>query len=250
MTLRPPRFSLYAGIAHPSPLGEAQVKHSATHVGGISISVGREYWYSLRTVPRRITLAFAAASIRRGWHGSGASAEAHAPARCPDAPTGRGGSEAALRSRCYAPTTHSLPSFLSPPARFSPRLPTASPSHPTPSVSHNRRKAVCLTHWRPYRTSLAKRNLLVRGGALPYPCIFRKSKRGGAPAPRRAGGGASDRKEEKFPLYPFLIADLSACYDFDYWKITKKCKNMLSESMKPSLNFSLLSVPENALKNI
>lgn len=58
-----------------------------------------------------------------------------------------------------------------------------------------------------------------------------KSKRGAGSALHRAGGGSSDRKEEKFPLYPFLIADLSACYDFDYWKIVEICKNRPFERM-------------------
>lgn len=67
-------------------------------------------------------------------------------------------------------------------------------------------------------------------GALPHG-IFRKIEKGRGSALHRADGRASDRKREKFPLYPFLIADLSARYDFDYWKIVENCKNMLSESM-------------------
>lgn len=144
--------------------------------------------------------------------------------------------------------THSIPllRWLTPLRSYAPHsMPSRFTAHKGQSGGHARafapHEVAWLAQWPQYRAPLA----VVRGDFPPkahYRTAYsEKSKRGARSALHRAGGGSSDRKEEKFPLYPFLIADLSACYDFDYWKIVKNCKILLSESMKPSLNFSLLS---------
>lgn len=153
--------------------------------------------------------------------------------------------------------THSIPllRWLTPLRSCAPHsMPSRFTAHKGQSGGHARafapHEVAWLAQWPQYRAPLA----VVRGDFPPkahYRTAYsEKSKRGARSALHRAGGGSSDRKEEKFPLYPFLIADLSACYDFDYWKIVENCKNLRSESMKPSLNFSLLSALENALKKL